>query len=140
MILARIRQGITYIFGKYDFRWDSEVKEELSEKEFEIFSRMGRYDRIHSYKLFKKIEKDSLLSDDIKYRKLSLLHDCGKESVGLLRRVKKVLLGDKKLSSHTELGYFKIKELDEELAALVRKHHSIGTEEKIRRFQELDDR
>lgn len=140
MIKSRIKQGLVYIFGRYDDDWDSHIRKVLDESEFKIFSQMGRYDRIHSYKLFKEIQKDYLLKDDLKFWKLGLLHDCGKESIGLIRRVKKVLFGDVAVSNHTEKGYIKLKDLDRKLALLIREHHDESSDVKMKRFQELDDR
>ena len=139
-MISRIKQGMTYIFARYREEWNREVRHILNKREFEIFEKMGRYDRIHSYNLLKSVESDELLKSENIYKKLALLHDCGKENIGLLRRVKKVLLNDKKLSAHAELGYLKIKDIDKNLAELIRDHHTEKRDKKMIRFQKLDDR
>ena len=88
-MISRIKQGMTYIFARYREEWNREVRHILNKREFEIFEKMGRYDRIHSYNLLKSVESDELLKIENIYKKLALLHDCGKENIGLLRRVKK---------------------------------------------------
>lgn len=139
-MISRIKQGLTYIFARYRKEWNREIKNILNERETAIFEKMGRYDKIHSYNLLKRLESDELLKNENIYKKLALLHDCGKENIGLLRRIKKVLLNDKKLSAHAELGYLKTKDIDKNLAELIRDHHIEKRDEKMRRFQKLDDR
>ena len=56
------------------------------------------------------------------------------------KKGKKVLLNDKKLSAHAELGYLKIKDIDKNLAELIRDHHTEKRDKKMIRFQKLDDR
>lgn len=143
MIKGRLNQGIIYLFGKYDESWNLEIKKYLKGRELEIFHNMGRYDKIHSYRLMKFVEKDDILKkceNHNLYMRLALLHDCGKENLSLWRRIKKVLWDDKKATAHTEKGYEKIKELDKLLAPMIREHHSKETDSLMKRFQQLDDR
>ncbi len=49
-----------------------EEKRRLSEREWELFAKMSRFDRAHSIKMARKINDDPLL------RKAALLHDIGK--------------------------------------------------------------
>ena len=137
-IIARIKQGITYIFGKYDNKWDLDIATVLSRDEFEIFCSMGRYDKIHSYQIFKKVKNSRILSKTPLYYKLALLHDCGKEELSLLRRVKKVLIGDKKVENHAILGFEKLKNINIELASLIRQHHDKTDDIFMSEFQILD--
>lgn len=136
---SRIKQGFLYIFGKYNDKWDFEIKKILSSKEFSIFSQMDRYDKIHSYKILKKIEINPILSEKKIYFKLALLHDCGKDKIGLLKRIKKVLIGDKMLETHELKGYIKLKEINLELANLVKIHHTSTNDFVMAEFQKLDD-
>ncbi len=143
MIKGRLNQGIIYFFGRYDDAWNSEIEKYLSGEELEIFQRMDRYDRIHSYRLMKFVETDDILKNCGNYNlymKLALLHDCGKENLSIWRRVKKVLWKDSKASAHTEKGYEKIKELDFFLAQKIREHHDKEVDSLMKRFQQLDDR
>lgn len=139
MLKSRLKQGLAYIFGKYNNAFDLEVKKILSEYEFLIFSNMSNYDKLHSYNLMKKVEKDPLLSTYILYLKLALLHDCAKGKIGLLRRIKKVIIGDKLLESHPKLAYEKLKEHNIELAKLCACHHENNVDKNMKKFQELDD-
>ena len=139
MIVPRIKQIIDYIFLKYDLKWDKEVKNILSEKEFLIFDKMDEYDKIHGYKKFQGVKNSKILKDEIIYLKLSLIHDCGKHNIGLLQRLKKVLIGDIILEQHPELGYQKMKELNDELAILIKTHHDSSVSDKMKEFQRIDN-
>ena len=139
MFVARIKQVCLYLFSNFNDEWNKEIREILSLEEFEIFSKMGEYDKIHSYKLLKKVEKNEVLSKEKIYLKLALLHDSGKGEVGLFRRIKKVLIGDKKLEKHSEVAFEKIKNINFELANLCLKHHNKVVDEKMKIFQKLDD-
>lgn len=138
MLKARLKQGFFYIFCKYNKKFDSEVMEILSDFEFLVFSKMSDYDKLHSYLLMKKVKK-SKLSGNILYLKLALLHDCGKENIGLLRRIKKVIFGDKLLENHTKIAYEKLKEHNIELAKLCIMHHDKNYDKDMEEFQKLDD-
>lgn len=139
-IKSRINQGILYIFGKYDEKNSIVVKKILSDKEFQIFNSMSRYDKIHSFRLYNFVLKNEILKDDNIYLKLALLHDCGKESPNLLKRMKKVIFGDKKLEKHSEDGYIKLKNINYKLAILCKNHHIKSNDLKMQEFQKLDDK
>ncbi|MGL5123043.1 MAG: phosphohydrolase [Fusobacteriaceae bacterium] len=139
MILSRIKQVYTYIFGKYDEKWEIEIKKILTLKEFEIYVDMSKYDRIHGYIILKKILIEEELKNNKQYQKLALLHDCGKEKIGLLKRIKKVLIGDKKLERHSEISYKKLGTINMELAILCRNHHIKKFSKNMMIFQRLDD-
>lgn len=139
-MLARIKQGLTFIFGKYKSEWNIEVKKILTDKEFEVFNQMSEYDKIHSYKILKLVLEDNLLKDEEIFKKLALLHDCGKYHASLYRRMKKVLIREKTLDRHNEDSYKKLENINLELAELARDHHYYSDDIYMQRFQELDDK
>ena len=140
MLISRIKQVYQYIFSNFDNNWNNEVKKILSKEEFLIFSEMGNYDKVHSYKLYQKVKSNKVLSLQENYLKLALLHDSGKGKVGLLRRIKKVLVGDKILEQHPNIAFEKLKNINFDLAELCLQHHDKDVDEKMKIFQELDDK
>ena len=140
MLISRIKQVYQYIFSNFNDNWNDEVKKILSKEEFLIFSEMGNYDKVHSYKLYQKVKSDKILSLEEKYLKLAHLHDSGKGKVGLFRRIKKVIIGDKILEKHPEIAFEKLKKINFELAKLCSEHHNKNVDEKMKIFQELDDK
>ena len=101
---------------------------------------MKKYDKVHSYKLYQKVKSNKILSSQEIYLKLALLHDSGKGKAGLFRRIKKVLIGDKILEKHPEIAFEKLKNINFELAELCLQHHNKDVNEKMKIFQELDDK
>ncbi len=141
MILARIKQGIRFLFGKYENKNDIEVKKVLSEEEFEIFSAMSEYEKIHSFRLYKMVVADNLLGGLKEYQKLALLHDCGKDNkTSFFKRVKKVVIGDKELDRHALASFEKLKTINKDVAELSKAHHDDVENIYMKRFQELDDK
>ena len=140
MIISRIKQGLLYIFGRYNKKNNDIVKTILSDEEFEIFNSMSRYEKIHSFRLYNFLLKNEVLKDDKIFLKLALLHDCGKKNPSLIKRMKKVLLGDKELENHSEDGFNKLKDINYELSILCREHHIKSKELKMQEFQKLDDK
>ena len=140
MIISRIKQGLLYIFGRYNEKNNDIVKTILSNEEFKIFNSMSRYDKIHSFRLYNFLLKNKVLKDDKIFLKLALLHDCGKKNPSLIKRMKKVLLGDKELENHSEDGFNKLKDINYELSILCREHHIKSEEIKMQEFQKLDDK
>ena len=140
MLISRIKQVYQYIFSNFDDNWNNEVKKILSKEEFLIFFEMGNYDKVHSYKLYQKVKSNKVLSLQENYLKLALLHDSGKGKVGLFRRIKRVLIGDKILEKHPEIAFKKLKNINFELAKLCLQHHNKNVDEKMKIFQELDDK
>ncbi|WP_321329028.1 HD domain-containing protein [uncultured Ilyobacter sp.] len=136
----RIRQVLTYIFVKYEEKNNTLVKKVLSEEEYAIFSEMKEYDKIHSVNMLKEAMEDELLKNDKNYLKLALLHDCGKEEMGLFSRIKQVSIGDEVMRNHPERSYKKLLKLNPVVAELARSHHMTETRGKMERFQEIDDR
>lgn len=140
MLISKVKQVYQYIFSKFDENNDSEIKKILSEEEFLIFSTMSNYDKVHSYSLYQKVKGNKTLSSEKNFLKLALLHDSGKGKVGLLRRIKKVLVGDKILEQHPNIAFEKLKNINFDLAELCLKHHNKDVDEKMKIFQELDDK
>ena len=140
MLIPRIKQVYQYIFSDFNDSWNNEIKKILSKEEFLIFTKMGNYDKLHSYKLYQKVKSNKILSSQDIYLKLALLHDSGKGEVGLFRRIKKVLIGDKILEKHPEIAFEKLKNINFELAELCLQHHNKDVNEKMKIFQELDDK
>ena len=140
MLISRVKQVYQYIFSKFDKSNNSEIKEILSNEEFLIFSTMSNYDKVHSYNLYQKVKENEILSSEKLYLKLALLHDSGKGKVGLLRRIKKVLVGDKILEQHPSIAFEKLKNINFDLAKLCLQHHDKDVDEKMKIFQELDDK
>lgn len=140
MLISRVKQVYQYIFSKFDESNDSEIKKILSEEEFLIFSTMSNYDKVHSYSLYQKVKGNKTLSSEKNFLKLALLHDSGKGKVGLLRRIKKVLVGDKILEQHPNIAFEKLKNINFDLAELCLKHHNKDVDEKMKIFQGLDDK
>ena len=101
---------------------------------------MMEYDKVHSVRLLSFVKKNEILKDDILYWKLALLHDCGKGKTTFLKRMKKVVIGDRKLEGHTENAYGKLKKINKELAQLCRIHHDKSDDIKMKEFQKLDDK
>ena len=140
MLISRVKQVYQYIFSKFDESNNSEIKKILSEEEFLIFSTMSNYDKVHSYSLYQKVKGNKTLSSEKNFLKLALLHDSGKGKVGLLRRIKKVLVGDKILEQHPNIAFEKLKNINFDLAELCLQHHDKDVDEKMKIFQELDDK
>ena len=136
MLISRVKQVYLYIFSNFKEEWNSEVKKVLSKEEFLIFSKMKNYDKVHSYNLYQKVKSNKILSSQEIYLKLALLHDSGKGKVGLFRRIKRVLIGDKILEKHPEIAFKKLKNINFELAKLCLQHHNKNVDEKMKIFQE----
>ncbi len=140
MIKSRLKQVYTYIFCSYSDEFDLLVKNILTDEEFKIFNEMSEYDKLHSFNLYKLVKENKTLSTDVNYLKLALLHDCGKKNFSLLRRVKKVLIGDKKIENHPSLAYKKLENINKVVGKLALKHHLPPFDEKMKIFQQLDDK
>ena len=129
---------IEYFFPKIDENFERESLKILSDKEKKIFSSMGSYDRMHSLEVYKKV-LDTELKRDKKYTKLALLHDCGKGNAGIIKRILHKFKFNTILREHPEMGYIRTRELDEELAILIKNHHNRNYGDKMRIFQKCDD-
>ena len=129
---------IEYFFPKIDESFEIESLKILSDKEKKIFSSMGSYDRMHSLEVYRKV-LDTELKSDKNYTKLALLHDCGKGNTGIIKRILHKFKFNTILREHPEIGYIRTRELDEELAILIKNHHNRNYGDKMRIFQKCDD-
>ena len=128
-----VRKGIEYFFPKIDENFMNKVIEILDSDEKKIFLEMDRYDKFHSLEVYKKLSKTTL-KDEITYLKLALLHDCGKGKTSMITRVLHKFKIKTPLREHAERGYEKIKDIDTELALLIRNHHNRNYSEKMSVF------
>ena len=133
-----IRKGKEYFFPIIDEFVQKEALELLSSKEKTYFLEMGKYDRYHSLEVYRKIKETSLKEKEI-YLKMALLHDCGKEKIGIIVRVLHKLGIKTGLGNHAEKGYEKLKDDNMELAVLIRNHHNKYYSEEMKIFQKYDD-
>lgn len=138
-MIDRIRQGLNYIYGVYNERDDELARKFLSAREYEIFIEMSNYDKVHSIEVLKMLLEDDKLCYKKEYIKLALLHDCGKEGAGLLKRMKKVIVGDRRLEDHPERSYEILKDINPKVAKLSKVHHKKDVPKDLKRFQDIDD-
>lgn len=139
-MISRLKQVYRYIFLEFEKKDEEEVKKILSTEEFKIFNQMREYDKVHSFLVYKRCNRDEILKNNKNYLKLALLHDCGKGNTGLLRRVKKVLIGDEELEKHSENAFEKLKNINIDVAKLCRDHHKKNVEAEMKVFQKIDDK
>ena len=100
-MLNRIKQGINYFFPKIEDKDIELAKATLNNKEYEIFNNMSKYDKFHSINVLKEVMQNEVLKNNLTYRKLALLHDCGKNDIGFIERAKYVIYGSSdKLGKH----------------------------------------
>lgn len=140
MIKSRIFQGLRYIFLRYNKKNDILLKKILNEEEFILFSKMSDYDKIHSIRLYNYVCDDKILKNYEIYKKLALLHDCGKENINLFKRILKVLTKNKFKEHHEIKSFEKLKNINLELANLAKIHHEKTNNKLMKRFQNLDDK
>lgn len=138
-MIDRVRQGLNYIYGVYNEKDDKLARTILDEQEYDIFIGMNNYDKVHSIEVLKMLLEDDNLSCKKEYVKLALLHDCGKGEAGLIRRSKKVIIGDRHLENHPERSYEMLKDVNSEVAELARNHHKEDVSQDLKRFQYIDD-
>ena len=132
-----IRKFNDYYFHKLDYKELEKVTNILNDAEKLIFNNMSSYDKYHSFNVYEKLKIHNVPKV---YLKLALLHDCGKNNISFFIRVLHKLKFKTILRKHPYLGYAKLKDIDIELANLVRLHHSISQNEYIKLFQDADDR
>jgi len=138
-MIDRIRQGLNFIYAKYNGKDDILARKVLSPKEYEVFIGMSNYDKVHSIEVLKMLLEDDRLCYKKEYIKLALLHDCGKGEAGLIVRAKKVIIGDKKLEQHSERSYEMLKDINLKVAKLAKIHHLKDVPKDLKRFQNIDD-
>ena len=139
-MLNRIKQGINYFFPKIEDKDIELAKGNLNNKEYEIFNNMSKYDKFHSINVLKEVMQNEMLKNNLTYRKLALLHDCGKNDIGFIERAKYVIYGSSdKLGKHHGDAFELLKDIDMDLAKLAKEHHNKSTENmKLREFQKID--
>ena len=141
-MIYKIKQVFTYLFPKLKENDIMVVKNILNVEEQEVFFDMSFYDQKHSYNVLKGVMKNELLREDTLYRRLALLHDCGKsKELTFKERMEYSILRKGRLHFHPKRGFEKLNELDYKLALLVLKHHNKNIDnEKLREFQKIDNR
>ena len=139
--LARVGQVFRYFFVKYDENIERYAVKNLSEKECEIWQNMAEYDRVHCYKVAVEIEKRKEIFPEELWIKAALLHDCGKDrNIGFIERVLYALFKfNGRLKNHPESGYEKLKNINSEIAEIVKLHHNKNQTGLISEFQKIDD-
>ena len=135
-----VKKFFEYFFPK--LREDDYKKAvyDLNKEETKIFDSMRPYDKKHSVEVYKMLITDEILKDNILYRKLALLHDCGKDNTDIFVRVFHKTGFRTKLRNHPENGYKKLKNINLELAELIKNHHNREYTEEMKQFQILDDK
>jgi len=141
-MIYRIKQVFNYLFPRLKEKDIDIIKLHLKTEEQNIYFEQSAYDKKHSYTVFRKIMKNTLLKDDILYRKLALLHDCGKgKETSFSERAKYVIFKKGRMLYHPKRGFEKIKDIDYKLALLILKHHNKNIDnEKLRAFQKIDNK
>lgn len=134
-----IKKAVEYFFPVIQKGIYTEALTFLSSEEKEIFDRMAEYDKKHSLEVYKKVRENDMLGNEILYKKLALLHDCGKNNTGVLKRVFHKINIKTKLMEHPERGFQKLEILDKELAVLIKNHHVKNYSSLMDEFQKLDD-
>ncbi|MGF6907471.1 phosphohydrolase [Fusobacterium sp. PH5-44] len=138
MIIARLKQTYTYFFVKYNNQNNKIVKDVLTPEEYFFFEQMSNYDKVHCFKLYKLVAKNSILKDDINYLKAALLHDSAKEHASYWERCKQVVIKKSILSDHAEKAYQHLKDVNRPVALICRIHHEDSDNIKMKEFQRLD--
>ena len=134
-----IRKAVEYFFPVIPEDLYSEAMKLLNDKEKKIFTEMAKYDRKHSLEVYKKVRENDILKNEILYKKLALLHDCGKGNTNVAIRVLHKVNIKTSLRKHPDRGFIKLKEADEELAVLIKSHHVKNYSRLMDEFQRLDD-
>lgn len=141
-MIFKIKQVFNHLFPKLKEEDIEIIKKNLSQEEQGYFFSMSQYDKKHSYNVFKGVMKSELLREDMLYKRLALLHDCGKSNETTFKeRVKYSILKRGRLAFHPKRGFEKLKDMDYKLALLVLKHHNKNIEnDKLHEFQRIDSR
>lgn len=132
-----IKKFNDYYFHKLNYKEIEKATSILNDDEKLIFYNMSSYDKYHSFNVYEKLKIHNVPKI---YLKLALLHDCGKHNISFLIRVLHKLRFKTILREHPYIGYEKLKDIDIELANLVRLHHSKAQNEYMKLFQDADDR
>ncbi len=139
-MIYRFKQVYTMLFPKIKEEELILVNEILEGFEKQLFDSMSDYDKKHSINVLKGVLKNSILKYDDMYKRLALLHDCGKDpETTFFERVKYAIFKVGKLHFHPKRGFEKLCDIDYKLALLVQKHHNKNIEnDKLKMFQKID--
>ncbi|MCP1223826.1 HD domain-containing protein [Sebaldella sp. S0638] len=134
-----IRKAIEYFFPVIPGELCTEALSLLDDNEKKIFMKMAKYDRKHSLEVYKKVRENGILKNEILYKKLALLHDCGKGNTNVTIRVLHKINIKTSLKKHPDKGAEKLEKTDKELAVLIKNHHVKNYGRLMDEFQKLDD-
>lgn len=139
-MIYRFKQVYTMFFRKLKYEDLVLITNNIDGLERQIFDAMSPYDKKHSVNVLKGVLKNPLLKDDSLYRRLALLHDCGKDPKTTFgERAKHSIFKNGKLKYHPNRGYEKLCDIDYKLALLVQKHHNKNIDNKeFKAFQKID--
>ena len=141
-MIYKIKQVYNIFFPKLKDEDLELIEINLEEAERKIFDEMHPYDKKHSINVLKGVLKNVFLKNDMLYRRLALLHDCGKDSsTTFMTRVKYSLFKIGRIHYHPSRGYEKLREIDYKLALLIQKHHNRNIDNiKLKAFQKIDNK
>lgn len=141
-MIYRLKQVYTLLFPKLKYEDLVLITNNIDGEERKIFDAMSDYDKKHSVNVLKGVLNNPLIAEDMLYRRLALLHDCGKDpKTSFLERVKYALFKTGKLRFHSNRGYEKFEKLDYKLALMIQKHHNKNIDNKeFREFQKIDSK
>lgn len=134
-----VRKAIEYFFPVIPEDVCAEAMKILSNSEKEIFMEMAEYDKKHSLEVYKKVRENDMLKGEVLYKKLALLHDCGKGNTNVAMRVLHKINIKTGLQKHPDKGFEKLENIDKELAVLIKNHHVKNYGRLMDEFQKLDD-
>lgn len=139
-MIYRFKQVYTMLFPRLKYEDLVLITNNIDGVERQIFDAMSPYDKKHSVNVLKAVLKNPLLREDMLFRRLALLHDCGKDPKTTFgERIKNSIFKVGRLKYHPNRGYEKLNEIDYKLALLVLKHHNKNIDnDKLRAFQEID--
>lgn len=139
-MFGKVKQIFIYLFS-FLYRIDLELLKELDENEKEIFIKMSKYDKIHSIRVYKSVCKSEILKDRVLWRKVALLHDCGKSTeITLIERIWYAITKRYGvLKEHPKIGYKKLKDINYDLAKLIKIHHDKSDDILLNEFQKCDN-
>jgi putative nucleotidyltransferase with HDIG domain len=138
----RIKQVILFLNLRKSNNSDKEAENYLNEEEKKLFDAMAEYDKRHSLNVLADVERLQIGEEEKSIlRKMALLHDIGKESdTTFFERIYHAMTKrGKRLRDHPYKGYEKLKEIDREVAELVKIHHSKVDNKLVKIFQRIDD-
>ena len=137
MIFYPIKKFSDYFLRKIDENLEKEAVKLFNEKELSIYNKMQYYDKLHGLDVYKQFKKYTKHGNHLKF---AILHDCGKEYSSFFLRVLHKFGFKTKLRYHAENGYNLLKDINIEVAELIRVHHNKNVDDIVKIFQKIDDR